>query len=240
MQKKLIILFIVCLTIIQGWSQSMVELGIDSVSLDSIYVKNTRVEENASVPLANLNNFNGQVITFCGRVNNFEINKKEEGSPVTVKLQEGTADDVVTLVFYFKDLGDLKKRRSKLFTDKKMCFKGMVATGSGNTHITVDTTEQEKLMTLAAQTNRQKPLSKTLTKQPLQTNAYLLAGPNLDEPIITFLRKGSIVFPQYISKGWAYVQVIEKAGSNEKPASLNGFIRVQALDIRKKEKKIKL
>jgi hypothetical protein len=186
-----------------------------------------------TVHLATIENHIGDTITFCGKVITAQLLKKEPGKPILMTLQGELEDIKEEIRVRFKDLSRLTNRPQKLFGNKKLCFTGIMAKKDNNFELVMDTSIQYKFFQLASETQHLPTKPKTMVKQPLQTNAYLLAGPDLSEPIITHLKKGSIVIPFHFEGSWAYVQVIEKAGSNEKPVALNGFIRAHALGLKR-------
>ena len=63
------------------------------------------------------------------------------------------------------------------------------------------------------------------------SNAYLLTGPRWKDPVITFLKAGSVIIAEQIRGNWAFVRVIERNGENVEVEDIAGYINTKPLGL---------
>lgn len=186
----------------------------------------------AAIPLKDVSKFIGRNVTVCGRVYSAKLLKNIVGKPTLMNLGGDNANERIEVRIHFSDLVKLEDRPEKLFVDKELCITGTISNDHGFNEITLNAINQQKLIELAKQTLPTEHKN-TYAKNPLVSNAYLFAAPDLNEPIITHLKQGSIVVPQYFTGKWAYVKVIERLGVLQQPEGLYGFILSHSLPLQK-------
>jgi hypothetical protein len=196
---------------------------------ESVSASNSSKSTKASlVSLSEVSKNIGNTVTVCGKVYSARLLKNVIGQPTLMNLGGEYANEKIEVRINFSDLPKFDYKPEKLFLHKHVCITGTITDEHGFAEIRIDTINARKLINEALNTELDTTKSK-VQKLRLLSNAYLLAGDDLDEPIITHLKAGSVVIPEYSTKGYTYVKVIEKAGTGEQPQWMCGFIRNQAI-----------
>jgi hypothetical protein len=175
----------------------------------------------------------GKTVTVCGKVYDARLLKNVIGQPTLMNLGGDFANERVELRIRFEKLANFDYNPSKLFLHKNICITGTITNNFGFAEIAIDTMNARRLIREAIADHQDSTDGKN-KKLRLIGPAYLFAGPSLNEPIITHLKVGSIIIPEYSEGGWSYVRIIQKSGTGEHPDWLYGFVRNQALGMNRK------
>jgi hypothetical protein len=176
----------------------------------------------------------GQTVTVCGQVYDARLLKNIAGKPTLMNLGGDYANERVEIRIRFAQLANFDYNPEKIFLHKNVCIIGTITNEHGFAEIAIDTFNASRLIREAMNEEADTVKHNTRGKLKLVTNAYLLAGSSLKEPIITHLKQGSVVIPEYSTHGWTYAKVVEKKDAAEQPVWMYGFIRNQALGLTKR------
>ncbi|WP_207493707.1 hypothetical protein [Aridibaculum aurantiacum] len=178
----------------------------------------------------------GETVTVCGKVYQAKLLNHVKGKPTLMNLGGAYANERVEIRINFNQLAHFNYDVENLFLQKNVCITGTLSNKHGFNEISVDTFSLHKMINEALA--EQVTIAKTpaIMRLRLLDKAYLLAGPGWDEPIVTHLKAGSVVIPEYTINGWSYVKVAEKADTGEKPLWMYGFIKSSVAGLSKKGK----
>lgn len=173
-----------------------------------------------------------QTGTICGKVYDAKLLSSIEGKPTLLTIG-GNANERMEVRISLNDAARFNYNPQKLFLHKNICMTGTVTNKQGIVEMVMDSANTRLLLVEAMNAPVDPGIGKEVRKLKLVSNAYLLAGPGLDEPIVAHLKAATIVVPEYSRGGWSYVKVIEQANTGEQPQWMYGFVRNQALGLKK-------
>lgn len=195
------------------------------------------------IPLRDVSQYVGGTVKVCGKVYGVSLLKNVKTKPTLMNLGGSDPKERITIRIRFENRVNSLSNPEAIFLHKNICFEGTITKVHGYPEIVIDTMNASKLLAEAVATKADSTEPNSFAKKVLAikkidtvrlpVNAYVLAGPDLDEPIITFLKAGSTVKVGYSSSGWSYVRVLENIGKYEERTWLYGFVRNQALGLNK-------
>jgi hypothetical protein len=196
----------------------------------------TTASEYKHVQLTDVANNLGQKVSVCGKVYEAKLLRDVVGRPTLMNLGGEYGNERIEVRIKFNELAKFDYKPEKIFLHKNVCITGTISSPEGFLEMSLDSTSTRMLLYNALNTEEDTTKHATARKLKMPGKAYLFAGPDLDANIITHLKAGSVVIPEYSTHGWTYAKIVEKAGENEQPEWLYGFIRNQALGLNRRGK----
>lgn len=175
----------------------------------------------------------GKQITLCGKVYSAKQETDEVGPHSVFHISGKYVNEFVDIKIRFDEGYDFTEEMYKSFTSKDLCISGTVLNEAGTPAIYMDSVNMHNLL---VETEQAQPSvgGESLHDQELKvkSNAYLLTGPRWKDPVITFLKAGSVIIAEQVRGDWAFVRVIEKSGENVEVEDIAGYINTKPLGLR--------
>lgn len=193
--------------------------------------RNESSEEN-SISADEINKNKGRQVTFCSKVYAAK-SKEDELGPHSVFYVGGKyVNEFVDIKIRLDDGYNLPAAMYKNIISKNVCIKGIVLDEPGTAAIYLDTNNLRKLVE-EAELAPNEPDSDIVPGQELKviSNAYLLAGPKWKDPVITFLKAGSVIIAEQVRGNWAFVRVSLRNGENVDLEDIAGYINTKTLGL---------
>ena len=173
----------------------------------------------------------GRLVTFCGKVYSAKQQKDELGPHSVFYVAGKYVNEFVDVKIRLKEGYSFPASLYSTLNLKNVCITGTVLNEGGSAAIYLDSVKMFNLEEEAEHTPRQ--INGVMPDQELKvlSNAYLLTGPRWKEPVITFLKIGSIIIAEQVRGNWAFVRVIERNGENVALEDIAGYINTKALGL---------
>ena len=174
----------------------------------------------------------GRYITVCGKVYSAKQQKDELGEHSVFYVGGKYVNEFVDIRIRLDEGCNFTGEMYKTVTSKNLCITGTVLNETGVAAIYLDSVNMRNLVTEAE--HAQPALNaESLHDQQLKviSNAYLLTGPRWKDPVITFLKAGSVIIAEQIRGNWAFVRVIERNGENVEVEDIAGYINTKPLGL---------
>ncbi len=174
----------------------------------------------------------GRQVTFCGKVFSAK-HKKDKGGTQTVFYIGGKyANELIDVNIRLDEGYDFPDEIARIVGLKNVCLTGTVLEDTVSATIHLDTINMRSLLHEAEQTPRGET-AKRMEGQKLRviSNAYVLTGPRWRDPIITFLKAGSVIVAEQFRGNWAFVRVIERNSDNVEKEDISGYMHTKPLGL---------
>lgn len=174
----------------------------------------------------------GKQVTLCSKVYAAKEQKDDLGAHPVFFVGGKYINEFIDIKIRLDDGLKFTSGMYRTVSSKNLCITGRILDEFGTSAIYLDSTN---LNTLVAAADKMPPAAnKPLTNdQPLKviSNAYLLAGPHWKDPVLAFLKAGSVIIAEQVRGNWAFVRVIEKSGENVEVEDLTGYMSTKPLGI---------
>lgn len=174
----------------------------------------------------------GRQVTFCGKVFSAR-HKKDKGGTQTVFCIGGKyANELIDVKIRLDEGYDFPEEIARIVGLKNVCLTGTVLEDTVSATIHLDTTNMRSLLYEAEQTPRDETVER-MEGQELRviSNAYVLTGPRWKDPVITFLKAGSVIVAEQFRGNWAFVRVIKRDGENVEVEEIVGYMNTKPLGL---------
>lgn len=174
----------------------------------------------------------GRQVTFCGKVYSARHQKDKGGTQTVFYIAGKYANEFVDVNIRLDEGYDFPDEIARIVNLKNVCLTGTVLEDSVSATIHLDSTYLRNLLNEAEQTPRDEKY-KPIDGQELKviSNAYLLTGPRWKDPVITFLKAGSVIVAEQFRGNWAFVRVIERNGENVEKEDISGYMHTKPLGL---------
>jgi hypothetical protein len=175
----------------------------------------------------------GKQVSLCGKVYSAKEEKDELGIHSVFHISGKYVNEFIDLKIRFDEGYEPSDEMYESLTSKDLCISGIVVDEAGGPGIYMDSLNLQKLFAEAEQAQRSTG-AEALQDQELKvkSNAYLLTGPRWKDPVITFLKAGSVIIAEQVRGDWAFVRVIEKSGENVEVEDIAGYINTKPLGLK--------
>lgn len=185
---------------------------------------------------------NGKQVTMCGVVHDARWLKGDGARPVSLTLGGEYVNERVEVRLRIDEAFTLNHDLQKLFVGKNLCVSGTVFDQNEKSELWLDAASATSLIEEAIKTP---PVLDTASLQgkhlKLLNNAYVLRGPKWKEPVVTYLKAGSIILAEKSHGGWTHVKVVYQQGAtiDTYEEDYAGFINNDALGLDRKGRPLK-
>jgi hypothetical protein len=251
MNKRLLLLTSILLSFFTSFAQDLQGANITDKQTNS-YVRDASVAPAAkSISFLEVTRHVGEAVTVCGKVYNARLLVNEISKPTLLNVGEDNQPERFAIRIRFESEEEFEYQPEKLFANKNLCFTGTITNDRGFAEIKIDSVNTQKLLREALSIAATNDSSSSKNDIPdgygdpenkyvkLTHNAYLLAGSNWNETIITHLKAGSTVLVDYKRGDWCYVKVIKTLEHSKDNSWLYGFVNKRALDLATQKKQSK-
>ena len=206
-------------------SNNLIRAGSPNMTVSSAAADDSRISADE------LANNIGRLVTFCGKVYSAKQQKDELGPHSVFYVAGKYVNEFVDIKIRLKAGYSFPASLYSTLNFKNVCITGTVLNEGGSAAIYLDSNKMHNLEEEAEQTPGQ--ISGVMPDQELKvlSNAYLLTGPRWKEPVITFLKIGSIIIAEQVRGNWAFVRVIERNGENVSLEDIAGYMNTKALGL---------
>lgn len=174
----------------------------------------------------------GRQITFCGKVFSAKHTKDKGGFQTVFYIGGKYANELVDVKISLDDGYDFPDEIVRIISLKNLCLTGTVLEDSVSATIHLDSNYMRNLLNEAEQTPRDEKVEIMNGKElKVISNAYVLTGPRWKDPVITFLKAGSVIVAEQFRGNWALVRVIEKNGENVEDEEIVGYMNTKPLGL---------
>lgn len=181
-------------------------------------------------------NMVGKEVTLCGVVFDAQLNKSNSGSTISLQISGEYVNEIHPVQLRIKEPFTATPALEPILSGKNVCINGNIIDEFGKPELLINSTEATNMLEEAKKRVAMKEEELFLGKELiLLDNAWLLQGPKWKAPVITHLRKGSIVKIDYLKSGWAFVSVMFKEGTEwYGDENYSGYLFNQALGLNRK------
>lgn len=189
------------------------------------------IADDDRVSAADLSKNVGRKVTFCGKVYAAKMQKDKAGTNTVFYIGGRYANEFVDVKIRLDNGFAFPEEIGRIVSFKNVCLTGTVLEDSAST-VHLDSINMRLLLNQAEQTPREEKMALMVGQEiKVVSNGYVLTGPRWKDPVVTFLKAGSIVVAEQFRGNWAFVRVIERNGENIETEDVVGYMNTKPLGL---------